>query len=174
MKKIIIGFALVLSSVCAFAQSVNDAPSTESIDELMRLTKADKVLESVAPLIEGQMRAGIESSIGSKPMTADQKKFMESFVAKMVVVVKDELNWNNFKDINLQIHRETYTQGEVDGMIAFYKTPTGQAMIAKMPLMLQKTMGLMQQRMGPMIQKMQAAVAESIREAQATGKLPNS
>ena len=175
MKKVILGLALVLSSFCAFAQTsqtANAVPSTESLEELMRLTKADQVMDSIVPLIETQMRAAVQTSVGSKPMTGDQKQFLDSFVTKMTVLLKDELSWNNFKDINLQIHRETYNQSEVDGMIAFYKTPTGQAMINKMPLLMQKSMGLMQQRMGPMMQRIQAAAAESIREAQAAGKLP--
>jgi hypothetical protein len=40
-------------------------------------------------------------------------------------------------------------------MIAFYKTPAGQAVITKMPLVMQNTMNEMQGLMEPMVQKIE-------------------
>ncbi len=69
-----------------------------------------------------------------------------------------------------RIYMESFTQDEVDGMLAFYATPAGQALIKKMPVAMQKTMEAMQQMMGPMMQKLQAIQSESIAELQALNK----
>jgi uncharacterized protein len=53
----------------------------------------------------------------------------------------------------LRVYQATYTQDDVDGLIAFYKTPAGQALINKSPLMMQNMMDEMRTLMRPMIQR---------------------
>ena len=48
-------------------------------------------------------------------------------------------------------------------MITFYKTPTGQALLNKMPAVLQNTMVEMQQLMQPMMQRMRQIFSNSSR-----------
>ena len=65
----------------------------------------------------------------------------------------------------VQIYQESYTQEEVDGLVAFYQSPIGVAYIEKMPIVMQKSMTLVQTRMGPMMEKMQAALKQAMEEA---------
>jgi hypothetical protein len=67
------------------------------------------------------------------------------------------------KKILVPSYSETFSQEEVDGLIAFYQSPAGKAYVEKMPTLLQKTMGQMQQFMGPFVQKAQAASQEFAR-----------
>ena len=46
----------------------------------------------------------------------------------------------------------------------FYRSPAGDAMVKKMPLVIQKTMGALQAMMGPMMAKLQSAQAETLAE----------
>jgi hypothetical protein len=57
--------------------------------------------------------------------------------------------------IYLRIYQKSLTQQEVDGMIAFYKTPAGKAVMDKMPIILQNSIEEMKQMMGPMMQRLQ-------------------
>ena len=52
-------------------------------------------------------------------------------------------------------------------MIAFYRTPTGQAMINKMPVIMQNSMNEVNQMMGPMMQRIQRMQQDVIAEIQA-------
>ena len=63
----------------------------------------------------------------------------------------------------LRIYRKSLSQSDVDGMIAFYKTPAGQAM----PLILQNTMAEVSQMMGPMMQRAERMQQDLIAELQA-------
>ena len=67
----------------------------------------------------------------------------------------------------LRIYRKSLSQSDVDGMIAFYKTPAGQAVINKMPLILQNTMAEVSQMMGPMMQRAERMQQDLIAELQA-------
>jgi hypothetical protein len=55
-------------------------------------------------------------------------------------------------------------------MIVFYKTPAGQAVIAKMPAVMQHTIEEMQQTMGPVMQKMQKLQQDVVAEMKAENK----
>jgi len=45
-------------------------------------------------------------------------------------------------------------------LTAFYQTPTGKMLLAKMPLATQRSTALLQQRVTPMFYRMQQAAAE--------------
>ena len=67
----------------------------------------------------------------------------------------------------LRTYRASFTQDELDGMMAFYKTPAGIAMTKKMPLVMQNVMGEMQSVMKPMQVKMREIQRETMQELQA-------
>ncbi len=67
----------------------------------------------------------------------------------------------------VRVYQKSFTQGEVDGMIAFYKTPAGQAVINKMPVVMQNTMNEVQQMMAPAVQRIQRMQQDVIAEMQA-------
>ena len=79
----------------------------------------------------------------------------------------EELAWNKLEPVYVRIYRESLTQDEVDGIIAFYKTPAGQAMVKKLPALMQKVMAELPAMMNPMMQKIQAAAQEFGAEMQA-------
>lgn len=59
----------------------------------------------------------------------------------------DEMSWAKMKPQYVRLYVETFDQDEVDGLLAFYATPAGQAMINKMPIVMPKMMGVMQDSM---------------------------
>ncbi len=64
-----------------------------------------------------------------------------------------------------EIYQESFSQEEIDGLIAFYASPAGRAYIDKMPLVMQKTMTVMQSRMPAMIERMRAAREKALADA---------
>jgi len=48
-------------------------------------------------------------------------------------LVKEELNWATFEPMMVEVYRNTFSQHEVDGMLTFYRSEAGQAVIAKLP-----------------------------------------
>ena len=70
-------------------------------------------------------------------------------------MMKELLDWKKLEPMYVRIYQKTFTQQELDGMLAFYKTPAGAAVIAKMPAIMQNTMDEMQGMMGPVMEKVQ-------------------
>jgi uncharacterized protein len=158
---------LLVAIALAFSTSVQAAPTDESINQLLDLTKAGKLLDSVWSQMDGMMKANIQQLTKGKPLSADEQAIMDKQQAKTMAIMKNELSWEKLKPGFVQVYRETFSQEEIDGLIAFYKSPVGQAFVDKQPALMKNTMALMQQRMGPLIQQIQKMSEETAKELQA-------
>lgn len=143
-------------------------PTDESINKMMDVMQVERMLSQMAVQMDSGMRAGIEQgfrqSLQGKEPTSAQTAKVEEIKAKMNGMIKEEVSFAKTRDIYLQVYRETFTQEEVNGMIAFYGSPAGKAMVEKLPVAMQKGGGLMQQRLAPTMQKMQGMLEETLRE----------
>jgi hypothetical protein len=156
-------FVLFLSSWSAHAAK----PSAESVEALLRVTRAEALLESVYVSSEAVMRQAMAQSVAGKPLSPAQKRFLDNAPKRFVAVMREELSWSNLKPMYVQIYQENFTQEEIDGLIAFYDSPTGKAFVDKMPAVMQQSMLAMQDRMKPFAEKMKSAVDQAIAESAA-------
>src|SRR5262249_25739420 len=96
-----------------------------------------------------------------KDLTAEQKEEIEARRQKLAGLVKQMLSWESMEQMYLKVYGETFTQQEIDGMTAFYSSPTGHAVVAKLPLAMKNSMLHMQQRMQSMIPQIQQLAKEA-------------
>lgn len=154
--------ALFLSTSVAIAA---ETPASEaSIREILEVTEVRKLVDTMLPQMEAMMRAATEQSLQGRELSATEQQAIDRMHTKMTVLMKEELSWEKLEALYLMVYRKTFTQEEVDGMLEFYRSPVGKAVIRKMPQVIQESMGAMQQSMGPMMEKMQAAVQEVTEE----------
>jgi len=114
--------------------------------------------------LEQNMRASLVSSTQGRALSPEQQRAMDAAISKVVTVIRSEVSFDRFKPMYMKIYRESLDQSEVDGMIAFYQTPAGQAVIKKMPLIAQKSMDAVRQMLGGMAPKIEAAMKEALQE----------
>ena len=67
----------------------------------------------------------------------------------------------------MKLYAETFTQEEVDGLLAFYRSPAGVALLEKMPQVTQKSAAITQQRIAPLVEKLKASMAKTVEDAKA-------
>jgi len=160
--------AVLLAAALAFSPSVQAAPPSDaSINQFLELSKAGKLLDSVWAQMDGFMKSNLREVTKGKPLSADEQAIMDRQQARMMAIMKDELSWDKLKVGFVQVYRETFTQEEMDGIIAFYQSPAGQAFVDKQPALMKNTMALMQQRMGPIMQKIQQMTEATAKELKA-------
>ena len=157
--------ALFLLALSFCASAVAAPASTESIEKLLVVGKAQSLLESSYANVDTMMRQGVIQGTGGRALTADELQRVDVMSAKLTALMKDEMSWAKIKPEYIRLYAQTFDQQEVDGMIAFYATPAGQAMINKMPLLLQNTMALMQTQMAALMPKMMAIVQDTMKES---------
>jgi hypothetical protein len=140
-------------------------PSVESIETLLRATRAESLLESIYASAEAVMRQAMAQSVSGKTLTPEQKRFLDRAPKRFVAVMREELSWESLKPMYIQIYQDNFTQEEIDGQITFYSSPAGQAFASKMPAVMQQSMQIMQSRIRPFVEKMKGAVDEAIAES---------
>lgn len=157
----IVGAALAVAGVAACA-----APASEqSVEALLEVTKTQAMVESVYASVEQMMRQGMNQAVQGQPISAEQQRVFDELPRRFVAVIREEYNWPKMKPLYVLLYRETFEQEEIDGLLAFYRSPTGQAFVAKMPVVLQKSMVLAQSQLHGLAPKMKAAIEQALADA---------
>lgn len=163
-------FLLALSLACLLPPSAWAAePSAASVEKLMEVTKTEALVEQMYGNFETAMRAGMQQAVAGRRLTDQQQAIINEAPREFAAVLREELSWAKIKPLYVGIYRESFTQEEIDGMLAFYATPVGQATIEKMPQVMTRSMQLMQVMAAPMAEKMRGAMQRAIEKAQSAG-----
>ena len=157
-------YLICLALIYTLASTQAAPPSDQSIAKMMETMHVETMLNQMTTQMESGMRAGMDQgmqqALHGTPPTPAQKAKAEDFQKKLAAILREELSFAKVKDIYIQVYRETFTQDEIDKIIAFYSSPAGKAMVEKVPITMQKAGELMRGRMGPMMQKVQAMMEE--------------
>ena len=163
MKKVLMA-AVLLSLLPLSAPAA--APTEASLEQLMEVTRVREFMASMQAPIEQNIRASAALALKGKSLTAAQQQELEGALQKIATIVRSEISYEKLKPTYLKIYRESLDQAEVDGMIAFYQTPAGQAVILKMPVITQKSMGAVQEMLGSLMPRLEAALKETAESRQ--------
>jgi hypothetical protein len=151
--------------------SPTSAPPTEpSIKQLLEVAQAHKLVDSVMAQMDSLLQQTIAQATKGQPVPDKVQKDIDQRRTEVLTMMKDLLDWKKLEPMYVRIYQKTFTQQEIDGMIAFYKTAAGQAVISKMPAAMQNTVDEMQQMMGPVMQKMQQMQRDVAAELRAESK----
>jgi hypothetical protein len=157
---------LLVSLLLAFQLPAFAGPPTEaSLEKLFEMTRTESLLEAMLQQVEQSIRAGMLSTAQDRPLSPEQRRILEQAPARLAAALRQELNWSVLKPLYLQIYGDVLDQAEVDGMIAFYETPAGQATIGKMPMIMQRSMVATQERLRSLMPRVEAAVRETMVQA---------
>ncbi len=80
------------------------------------------------------------------------------------------MNWKKLEPVMVRVYQQSLSQSEVDAMTAFYRTPAGQAVMKKMPLIMQNSMHEMQGVMQEMMPRIQAVAKDSAEKLKKAGE----
>jgi uncharacterized protein len=142
--------------------------SEASIRELLAATESEKLLDGMYDQIDTLMQGAMQQAMGGQQVNPEQQRIIDDMRQKMTRLYKEEMSWSAFEPMLIEIYRNTFSESEVQSMIAFYKSDGGRAVIAKMPAVLQQSMQAAQKRMGPLlprIRQIQLETTERLRAA---------
>lgn len=163
IKIVVALLSLTFNLVC---QAETTAPSNESIQELITVTDSKKMLDSMSAGLDSFMDTAMQQALQGKTITPERDAILTKMKTKMTALMKEEISWSKLEPVTIQIYKESFSQEEIDGMLTFYKSHSGQAVIKKMPLVMQKSMSLMQTNMSTLFPRMQKIQEETIAELQ--------
>lgn len=164
MKKLLALAGIMFVSISVFAET---KPSDSSLEELLTITDSQKLIDSMWPQMDTMLKNSAKQALGETTLSAEQQKISDATNEKMAIIFKDEFSYEKLKPMFIKIYKESFSQEEVDGMVAFYKSKAGKAVIKKMPVVMQSTMANVQAQMTHIIPKLQKIQDDSVAEIKA-------
>jgi hypothetical protein len=152
------------------APAPSAAPSEASIKQLLEVAQARKLVDSIMAQMDNLMSETMAQATKGQTVPPKVQKEIDRGRSEALAMMKELLDWSKLEPIYVRVYQKSFSQQEVDGMIAFYKTPAGQAVVGKMPAVMQNTMDEMQQMMAPVMQKIQKMQQDVVAEMKAEGK----
>jgi hypothetical protein len=164
MCKVTIVLFLLISSA-AFAAGTK--PSADSVKELLVISGSNKVIDITKAQLTAFSNGPVQQALQGHPLTPEIKRIVEENAEKSSALLRDGVKWENIEPIFVEVYQTTMTQEEVDGIVAFYKTSAGKAMVEKMPVLMQTSGQKLQAQLGPIVEKLKQLQQETTLKLQA-------
>ncbi|MBV8475976.1 MAG: DUF2059 domain-containing protein [Acidobacteria bacterium] len=160
---------LVLLFACLVAHTQHLASNPEaSRDQIMKLFEVMHIRQQMRSVMEGVMKQ--QSSIVRETlkkrypqMTNEEMAQMDDFILESM----KDLPVDGMLDDMIPVYQKHLTRPDVDAMIAFYASPTGQKLMQEMPAMtsegIQAAYPRMQQQMDKVMQRVEERIEQKPR-----------
>jgi len=145
-----------------------DSPASEaSVRQLLEVTQTKQLLDNMMGQADAMMQNTMKQAAGGATFTPEQQAVMDEMRSKMLALLASEMKWETLESDFIDIYRKSFTEQDIAGMLEFYRTKAGQAVLTKMPVVMQHSMELMQRKMLSMSPKMQQIQRESVEKMKA-------
>ncbi len=129
-----------LPATAAASSAASSAPATrEQIVKLFHLMRLDQQAQTMMHTMQGLTQARLAHSKYTPQQRADMTKLMSDLQEQ--AMGKDFVN--GLIDLIVPIYQRHFTGADVDAMIAFYSTPSGQKVVRELPAVTMEFMAEM-------------------------------
>jgi hypothetical protein len=146
--------SLLVAGLIATPQETKEAKIERILAATNSTAMMDQIITQIRTLAASQLPPG---------MTPEQQAKAAEVTTKMMELMKSRMD--KIRPDLVKVYAETFSDQEIDGMLAFYESPAGRAMLQKMPTVTGQIMGLMQSQMGDMMLEIQRITRETTRES---------
>jgi hypothetical protein len=148
---------LFLAASPAFA---DDASKTAKVEEFLKLAKMDDALRQGLALASNQIKSGMLQQMTGTKLSPEQEKRMGEFQDKVTALVSSALSWEKMKPSYVQLYADAYTEPQLDDILAFYRSPSGQAMVAGNSSLMTKTSAIAQKQLAEVMPELQKLIRD--------------
>lgn len=166
LSRLTLSLALALCLPVASVQAADPA----KVDELLELMDIKKNVAQMQTMINQVMDEEFEARIASEKLTPAQAARVRATNQVMKDNFAQIFAWEELGPEYRRIYADVLTDAEVEGAIAYYRTPAGAAMLAKTPELMQRSMVVGQNRAREAMPRMQAELDRAMHEAKAPGQ----
>jgi hypothetical protein len=156
MKRWLAIFFAVVMMLAPVGARADEASKAAKVKDLFAVTHVDHGLDRMRGAMEQQVQSTAKNASGAEAMTPEKKKIQQEYVDNSMKVVDQHFGWPVLEPEFLKLYMDSYSEADLDGMLAFYKSPAGQDMLSKAPALSAGVMEIVHGRMGDFQPKMQA------------------
>ena len=133
--------------------------SRESVETLLEISGVETIVPTSRGQLELTVRQVVTEALKGEARSAEQQRRAEAVQAKVLSQLRPEFSWGAIKPRYVSLYLDTFDQAEIDGMIAFYRSPIGKSYLAKQPSLLDGAVKLNSSIVESVLPKITEAVA---------------
>jgi uncharacterized protein len=170
MKRVLPVTLMILFAVAPLGlaqQTVSDSPaSKEDIQKYLNVMHSKEMMTKIMDAMAKPMR-----QMFHEQYLKDKDKLPPNFEERMSNRMEENFRNMPFDEMlqaMVPVYQKHFTKGDVDALLAFYSSPTGQKMIRELPAItaeaMQAMMPILREKMDAMSQRMQQEVAQMMKD----------
>ncbi|MFC3200636.1 DUF2059 domain-containing protein [Alteromonas oceani] len=163
MRKVLM---IIIAALSLSGPAVANTAQRDTVEALLIASGADSALDAVYAQFDGMFANMAEQFKIEESERASFNKHMQ----KVNLMLQEEMNWDTLKEPMIDLYLAHYTEQELQDMLAFYQSETGQSVVKKMPEVMAASMQVTQQLMKdvyPKIMQMSKAYSEELKKQRA-------
>jgi hypothetical protein len=172
MKRFVLAtIVLLCTSAIGFAQQ-DPADSPASKEDVQRYFEVMQSREMMSKMIDAMLKP--MHQMMHEQYEKDKDKLPADFETRMNKVMDDTMKrfpWDEMLDSMVPVYQKHFTRGDIDHLVAFYSTPTGQKLLRELPAItaeaMQSMLPIMKQKINAMTQDLQQQIAEMMKQSEA-------
>ncbi|MGV8917422.1 MAG: DUF2059 domain-containing protein [Pseudomonas sp.] len=168
LRALCIAVALGCASGQVFADTASHNANAETI---LKLTHADKMGTGVYMQVQQMFQQRFEESKAPD----SQKAVLETYQAKASAALDQAIGWEKIRPDMVKLYTSNFTEAELKDLIAFYQSPLGKKVQAKMPEILMQSNQLAQGKLEsavPVVNKLLADMTAQLNPGKAAAPAP--
>ncbi len=146
---------LLLLAVALIPATAQQLSKQQKIERIVDLTNSDALIE----LVVGQVRNMLEQ-IQANP-SAQQKGKRQDALDKIAKLAKERLQ--KVRPDMVKAYNETFTDEEIDAMLAWYSSPAGRSVTQKLPSVSARISGIAQAEMSALNDEINRIAEDSLK-----------
>jgi hypothetical protein len=153
-------------------------PSREDVMKLFDLLQITKTMDAVIKATKQQSMELSEQMLRDKmpDITPEQKKQFEEIIDDVMRTSLGPAAIQEMLEATIPVYQKHLTKADLDAMIAFYSSPSGQKILQEQPAMVQESMeasaGIQQRIARSMFQKIDERIAKMAEAGKEPAKKP--
>ena len=151
--------ALALLLVTGPFAGAQELTKEAKIERLLTAMNADAMIDQMFEQIKSMTAS--QSPPGASP---EQIAKAREIQGKILDLVKARISWEKMRPQYVKLYSETFSDDEISGMLGFYQSPAGRAMLAKMPTLTTKIMQIAQAQMTDILPEIQRITREGLQK----------
>lgn len=159
--------ALVLALALCLPLSAAHAASAEKVDELMQAMDVKGNVAKMQGLMTKMVDDAFNAAAQQEGLTPAQMARAKGASDAMSKTFGQMMSWEVLAPHYSAIYQDVLTDAEIDGALAYYRTPEGASMLAKQPVLIERSMQVGQRVAMEMMPKLQADIEKAISDAAA-------
>jgi hypothetical protein len=153
---------LVFASISFAQQNDANAPASKAdVERFLDAMHTRDMMNKMMDVMTVQVHKMVHEQVLKQPnLPADSEERLN----KLTDSVYKEMPVDELIDVMIPVYQKHFTKGDMDALVAFYSSPTGEKMVKEMPAIMSESMqaasGILQEMMAKMTQRVNDEIAQ--------------